>query len=494
MNEIKKKEIALEDESIIDFSKEIKDGQTKCHKCGATDISLNESNGKLRCHFCRYEFEPQTLESTEDLTQLKGKVIGKGAKNLISDTQEMMTLKCESCGSEVVIDTQMQFQARCHWCRHTLSINHQIPNGSIPDVVLPFSIKKEAAKEEIEKFVGARKFFAHPAFVKEFTSDNVMGVYLPYMLVDINGSAKLTGEGEHLVRKYQVGSDKNKSYRYDADCYSIERTFDLTIKELSIESSQDKLDKHNKDKTTNIINSIMPFDTQNCVKWDANYLRGYTSEKRDIDISALEPRVIAQSRDIATFQANQTSTYYDRGIRWEQKNLEVKGQQWKAAYLPIWLYSYQQKKNNQSLLHYVAVNGRTKETMGSVPIHMAKLWLFTILIEFISIFFMFFVDFDEYSHLKWGLLLPGVIFFTAIYMKYRNFGARHSYEAETVVSVDNLVQNDTFIKHEKGLSNSRIRGENQNKLEGEDSGWLLDSVNNIKLDKLVVDHLSKKKF
>ena len=36
-----------------------KDGQTKCPKCGATDISLNTKNGKLRCNFCRYEFEPE---------------------------------------------------------------------------------------------------------------------------------------------------------------------------------------------------------------------------------------------------------------------------------------------------------------------------------------------------------------------------------------------------------------------------------------------------
>lgn len=35
------------------------DGQNKCPKCGATDISTNTRNGKLRCNFCRYEFEPE---------------------------------------------------------------------------------------------------------------------------------------------------------------------------------------------------------------------------------------------------------------------------------------------------------------------------------------------------------------------------------------------------------------------------------------------------
>jgi hypothetical protein len=60
----------------------------------------------------------------------------------------------------------------------------------------------------------------------------------------------------------------------------VEREFDLTIDGLTVESSVDKLNTGASDKTTNIINSIMPFDTENCVKWNANYLKGYTSEKR----------------------------------------------------------------------------------------------------------------------------------------------------------------------------------------------------------------------
>ena len=38
-----------------------KDGQNKCPKCGATDISTNAKTGKLRCNFCRHEFEPEKI-------------------------------------------------------------------------------------------------------------------------------------------------------------------------------------------------------------------------------------------------------------------------------------------------------------------------------------------------------------------------------------------------------------------------------------------------
>ena len=161
-----------------------KDGQNKCPKCGATDISLNVNNGHLRCNFCRYEFEQEKVEwLQEDISKLQGQVIASGASDIIADTNDVLTFKCSSCGAEVVIDTASSTQARCHWCRSTLSVNQQIPNGSIPDVVLPFKVTKDIAKGKIEEFVGKRKFFAHPKFKEEFTTQNIMGVYFPYMVI-----------------------------------------------------------------------------------------------------------------------------------------------------------------------------------------------------------------------------------------------------------------------------------------------------------------------
>ena len=67
--EIKKLEIDFDNtfvsEQIIESLKELilkGAGGLKCPKCGATDISLNPRSGKLRCNFCRYEFEPENKE------------------------------------------------------------------------------------------------------------------------------------------------------------------------------------------------------------------------------------------------------------------------------------------------------------------------------------------------------------------------------------------------------------------------------------------------
>lgn len=462
------------------------DGQNKCPKCGATDISTNTQNGKLRCNFCRYEFEPEKITGMEEnIKNLEGQIIGSGAQDIVADTKDILTFKCSSCGAEVVIDTSSQSGARCHWCRNTLSVNQQIPNGSIPDVVLPFTVSKENAKTEIEKFVGKRKFYAHPKFRQEFTTNNIMGVYFPYMIVDVNAHAKLIGQGEHKIREYTVGSDNNRRTYYDADLYHVERDFDITINGLSIESNSDRLNINSKEKTNNIINSIMPFDIENCVKYNANYLKGYTSERRDTNIEQLKTIVDTQAKDIARYAANDTLGEYDRGVAWTNEQFDIKGQQWRAAYLPVWLYSYQEVKKDKKLLHYVAVNARTKETMGSVPIHMPKLLLISFLIEIIGLLLMLFVDWD-YS---WLFLSLGIIYFLIIHSKYRNTGARHSYETQTEKDMRNLKSTDDFIKTEKGLSNSMIEGANNKRLEGNSNRGLTNKISSLTGNDKVVNFI-----
>lgn len=454
-----------------------KDGQNKCPKCGSTDISVNVNNGHLRCNFCRYEFEPEKVAGLEtDISQLKGEVIGSGATDIVADTNDVVTFKCSSCGAEVVIDTSEVTQARCHWCRNTLSVNQQIPNGSVPDVVLPFTVKKEDARAQIEKFVSKRKFYANPQFKKEFTTENIMGVYFPYMVVDTNAHSKMSGEGEQEVRHYTIRKgDHSKTY-YDADLYHVEREFDIAIEGLTIEASADKLNKKAVDKTTNVINSIMPFDIENAVKWNANYLKGYSSEKRDINIEQVKTLVEAQSKDIARFAANDTLEQYDRGVAWSSEELEIKGQQWKAAYLPVWLYSYQEVKGNKKLLHYVAVNARTKETMGSVPIHMPKLLGVSFLVECGGVLAMLFVDFDY----DWLFLLLGVIYFIIIYTRYRNDNARHKYEVETKKEISNLKEEDKLISRRTKLTNSYMVGANNTSIRGDNPDALASQIiNNI---------------
>ncbi len=450
-----------DDVNVIDTGTNAKDGQNKCPKCGATDISQNANTGKLRCNFCRHEFEPEVAHTINaDISTLVGEEIGKGITDLDREIESAVTLKCQSCGAEVVIDTSDSESARCHWCRNTLSINKQIKGGSIPDAILPFRLKRDAAREAIERFVKKRRFFAHPKFVKEFTTENIMGVYFPYMTVDVNAHSYLKGQGEELVRTYRSGSKDNKKTYYDANVYNVEREFDIHIDDLTIESNADRLNNRSGVKTNNIINAIMPFDVENCVGFDANYLKGFTSEKRNVDIDHVRKMVNEQAKDVARFKANDTLRKYDRGVAWSKEQFNIIGQRWHAVYLPVWLYSYQQQKGaNASLIHYVAVNARTKEVMGSVPIHIPKLLVASLIAQIIGTFFAILLINDDNAY-NFVLLLSGLIFFLFYYKKYRNTDARHKHEVDTKAMIHNLQGSDEFVRLRTRMRNRRMSGAN----------------------------------
>lgn len=362
---------------IIDTRNErLDDGVNRCPQCGATEIQLRPSAGMLICLFCRHEWSEARLDETianGDLTELRGTTIGSGATDIDTGADTLITMKCAGCRAEVVVNTEQQMGARCHWCRHVLTVNEQVPNGAVPDAVLPFKITHDDAMAKIREFAGKRRMFADRAFVRDFTPENVVGVYMPYMVVDGNASADVVGTGEIQTRRYTRGSGDDKETFYDADVYEVQRHVDFTADDLTIESSAERAHMNASVNTNNVINTILPFDTENAVKWNASYLTGFTSEKRDRDVDHLQPVLEDQLLSIARSQVASSVDRYGRGVRWERERIDVHGSRWVAMYLPVWLYSYYHEKGGKGMVHYIAVNGRTGEVMGSVPVSHRRL-------------------------------------------------------------------------------------------------------------------------
>lgn len=350
-----------------------KDGLNRCSKCGASDVAFIAARGIFMCRFCRFEWTTASLDEAMGLStgigSLRGTTISTAAAD-ITDDETLMTLKCSGCGAEVVIDTAHNLKARCHWCKSVLSINNRIPNGAVPDGILPFSVSKEQAMASIKAFAEERKSFALPAFAEAFRPENVMGVYLPYMTVDGNVSARLDGAGETLVRRIRTN---NNQTIYKANAYRVVRSMDLEVDDVVVETSSSKANIRSEISTNNIINSVLPFDVKQIVRFNANFLgEEFTSERRDMDVDEAEGYAAQHFLTIARGAAAPTVSGYDRGVRWEAEQLHIHGSRWTAVLLPVWLYGFVENRKGQYITHYIAVNGRTGATMGSVPINRGK--------------------------------------------------------------------------------------------------------------------------
>ncbi len=338
------------------MSEALKNGVHRCPHCGSSDVSLGAADGKLQCNYCRTVFEGKKDNAAGGVEGLKGEVRGEGADDIIPGDDIVVTFKCPSCGAEVVVNTDESLSASCHWCKHVFSVNEKMKNGAVPDLVLPFKISKSKAQEKARECI-EKTSNVNADFKSAFEKDGVRGVYFPYLIVDVNARMTMHGRAEKTT-------SETSRLPATVDEYEIDREFSVFVDDLTVESSAARLNQDTMVNSNNIINAILPFDTENAEAWDANYLRGFASERRNVDINSLKEIVALQSGDIARAKARELTKEYDRGVRWEKEHLGIKGTKWKAAYLPVWLFSY--RHEGEGRIYYIAINARTGETVGQV--------------------------------------------------------------------------------------------------------------------------------
>ncbi len=279
---------------------------------------------------------------------------------MINKEKMIISSNCPNCGAEVIGSTYDPV-IKCHWCHTVIPSDSYNETTIVPDQILPFKITKDIAKSSIDEYINKRKEFANNEFISSYNKDNIVPVYLPYMLVDIKAHVSFTGFGEKTIKDTSLFSSGTL-----AEAYNVKKEFDMTIEDVLIESSN--TDSFNeKNSTSYVIKAISPFDTSNCIKYNPNFLNGYTSEYRKLDIMDLNPLLPDIVKKVAKQEVVKLSTECDRGVNWEDPKITIVGTQWTYALLPVWLYSYVEKTDNKKKIHYIAVNGRTGKIVGSIP-------------------------------------------------------------------------------------------------------------------------------
>lgn len=473
----------------------------RCPNCGASDAEYDISAGGLRCAKCRTIFVSPKINALGGVDELVGEIKSEGADD-IEENDFVVTFRCPSCGANVMLKKDAK-NAECHWCRHSLKMSQRIPNGAMPDMILPFKLTRKEALSRMKSFTRERSLFAFNNFAKTLTEESIVGVYLPYAVIDVRAHVEMAGRAEKTVgvRLVMEGSrykdEPNIVQVYDVSSFGLKRDFDLELDDLTIEASSEKLEYGSLINTTHIINSIMPFDTEEAVEWDARYLEGFSSEKRDLNIKQLNYRLKSQIMDIAKYKMMSTTIGYDRGACWDKINIEERGIKWKTAYFPVWLYSYVEggigKKN---AIHYIAVNARTGETMGSVPL---KAWVRTIISGIPLLTTLWFVVDTFRMCLDGGLskrafveiifpvrilAITILIAITVSTMKlvrrktreYRNTHARHMYEVDTCMVLKDLKREDAFEYTSTRRDRTMISGYNEERRLGAHDSMMHDDA------------------
>jgi len=347
----------------------------KCPNCSA-DIPYDASVGKLKCKYCGTEYDIENLEAFNVEQEVKTDVCDwniQDQKTVAVDGK--ISYVCPSCGAEVVGDENMAATS-CPYCGTAIIVGEQLSGMLEPNLVIPFKLTKEDAKNTYAKFISNKKLLPDDFKVNNII-DKLNGVYVPYWLFDgdVSGQARFraTRSRVYIQGDYQINETSH---------YLVYRDGDAKFTKVPVDAST-KLDDA-------LLDALEPFDYSEAKPYNSAYLANFLADKYDQDKDASISK--ANSRMKNTVEALLASSVigYDTVLP-QGCSFQVANGTANYALLPIYIFS---TKYNGKVYQF-AMNGQTGKFAGDLPMDKTKATVYSLLIflgvfivAFLIIFFM----------------------------------------------------------------------------------------------------------
>ena len=163
----------------------------KCPNCGAY-LAFDPDSQQWKCPFCSSAF-PET--------ELKGKAEAfqkEADKEAEQSSGAQVVYHCPSCGSEIMTD-ETTVATHCYYCHSPVVLQGKLTADMKPDEVLPFTIGKEKAIEEITEWIRTRKFVPEEFLLQGADSGNERRLLPPFRQRMSGGG--YAGRRSHHVRR-----------------------------------------------------------------------------------------------------------------------------------------------------------------------------------------------------------------------------------------------------------------------------------------------------
>ncbi len=334
----------------------------KCPCCGGS-IAFDASLQKLKCPYCDTEFEPEILTAyDEDLKLDKEDDISwdseAGSSWQEGEAEGLRSYVCKSCGGEIIGDATTAATS-CPFCDNPVVMMGQLSGDLKPDLVIPFKLDRNAAKEALKKHC-QKKIFLPKVFKDENHLDEIKGIYVPFWLYEADADADI----RYKATRVRMWSDSNYNYT-ETKFFSCSRSGSIGFENVPVDGSS-KMDDA-------MMESIEPFNMKDAVDFRTAYLAGYFADRYDVNaeesISRANIRIKRSTED--TFAS--TVKGYNTVVP-EHSSIRLSEGTAKYALLPVWLLntSWEGKK------YTFAMNGQTGKFVGDLPLDKSayRKWLF----------------------------------------------------------------------------------------------------------------------
>ena len=333
----------------------------KCPACGGA-MEFDSASQKMKCPYCDTVLEIAVFEEENaDLQPQKGKTAqgtqweAMGGNSWQQEELDGMAVYvCQSCGGEITADKNTG-ATTCPFCGNRVVMKGQFSGALKPDYIIPFKLDKKAAKEAYHKHLSG-KAFVPKVFRQENHIDEIVGLYVPFWLFDVDAEAQIMYDAEKL-RIWRSGDTEYTEH----DHYQISRAGGIGFEHIPADGSR-KMDDA-------LMDSMEPYHFKDAVPFKSAYLAGYVADRYDVEkeecIERAQERIGKSVEDtfrktVKVFQSVQTAS----------SNLNILDARYWYAMYPVWILNTTWNGNK----YVFAMNGQTGKIVGDLPADKGAFW------------------------------------------------------------------------------------------------------------------------
>lgn len=334
----------------------------KCPCCGGA-IAFDTESQKMKCPYCYNEFDVETLKQYDQEFQDQAADDMKWetpASQQWQDGEEdkLRGYACKSCGGEIVGDADT-VATECPYCGSPVVLTGQISGGLRPDLVIPFKLDKEAAKEGLKKHLCGKRLLPK-VFKDQNHIEEVKGIYVPFWLFDADAQASI----RYKATKVRRWSDSDYDYTETA-YFLLNRGGSISFADVPVDGSSKMED--------DLMESIEPYDNAGAVEFQTAYLAGYMADKYDVTAEQSIDRANERVKHSTEQAFADTIKGYTTVVP-ENSSIQLKNGKAKYALYPVWILNTIWNDEKYTF----AMNGQTGKFVGNLPVDKAAAAIWTI--------------------------------------------------------------------------------------------------------------------
>jgi DNA-directed RNA polymerase subunit RPC12/RpoP len=329
--------------------------QFPCKNCGA-NLVFEPGTTSLKCPYCGVE--NQIAASSNAAVQEQDYLAELQQTGGAQETSEVLTVRCGKCGAETTLGAN-QPAGRCPFCGSPIVAQALSKRLIKPKSLLPFRITQSQAADLFKRWINSR-WFAPSELKKRADREQINGVYIPCWTYDSQTTTDYTGQrGEDYWDTETYSSFENG--RSVTRTRQVRRTRWWPASGTVQVPFDDVLVLASRSLPPRYANALEPWDLQDLVPYQDEYLSGFVAESYQIDLEqGFETAKTIMAGPIRHAICSDIGGDHQQISSAETTYNDVT---FKHALLPVWISAYLYAGKTYHFL----VNARTGELQGQRP-------------------------------------------------------------------------------------------------------------------------------